>query len=298
MGLQVEQLLEPDLFGRPTAVLSIAVAGSNINLENSKASLLVDARRHENVASQLLAAVASVSVTAATLLKQVHLDYTSLQGCGSACLEESLKKALVATGATYAPGAGALKGVVSFDGVDLPISSTAGQLWATELATLYQTAQDVAQDHVRSTQQGSARTARVLLECSLVSLQAVGQAVGEDSSQYRAATNITMKLVQNVQQLLLDAYDNKMVTQVALLGKVPEPFDSVTGLVQWQEAHRRKLLQSLPASNSLTNAQWSERATAVTSFLVLLAGAFGGVQCLTHMNFKRDTLLFGSAKSD
>lgn len=61
------------------------------DLENSKASLLVDARRHENVASQLLAAVASVSVTAATLLKQVHLDYTSLQGCGSACLEESLK---------------------------------------------------------------------------------------------------------------------------------------------------------------------------------------------------------------
>lgn len=171
---------------------------------------------------------------------------------------------------------------------------------------------------------------------------------------------------------------SRMVTQVALLGKVPEPFDSVAGLVQWQEAHRRKLLQSkswsfcprplcmrlsvlpsctawvhlcrlildcgcciayriavltevcnatafcgfacnldksndlgssvthlgfsasagLPASNSLTNAQWSERATAVTSFLVLLAGAFGGVQCLTHMNFKRDTLLFGSAKSD
>lgn len=55
----------------------------------------------------------------------------------------------MATGATYAPGTGALKGVVSFEGVDLPISSTAGQLWSTELATLYQTAQDVAQDHVR-----------------------------------------------------------------------------------------------------------------------------------------------------
>ena len=54
----------------------------------------------------------------------------------------------------------------------------------------------------------------------------------------------------------------------------------------------------VPGSNSLTNLQWSERATAVMSFLVLLAGALGGVQCLTHMNFKRDTLLFGSAKSD
>ena len=30
VGLQVEQLLEPDLFSRPTAVLSIAIAGSDI----------------------------------------------------------------------------------------------------------------------------------------------------------------------------------------------------------------------------------------------------------------------------
>ena len=58
------------------------------------------------------------------------------------------------------------------------------------------------------------------------------------------------------------------------------------------------LTAGLPGDNSLTNLQWSERATAVMSFLVLLAGALGGVQCLTHMNFKRDTLLFGSAKSD
>ena len=36
----------------------------------------------------------------------------------------------------------------------------------------------------------------------------------------------------------------RMTTQVALLGKVPEPFDSVKGLVQWQDAHRRNLLQS------------------------------------------------------
>ena len=51
-------------------------------------------------------------------------------------------------------------------------------------------------------------------------------------------------------------------------------------------------------SNSLTNAQWSERATAVVAFLVLLFGALAGVQCLTNMHFKRDTLLFGSAKQD
>ena len=35
-----------------------------------------------------------------------------------------------------------------------------------------------------------------------------------------------------------------MATQVALLGNVPEPGNSVQGLVRWQEAHRRQLLQS------------------------------------------------------
>ena len=60
-----------------------------------------------------------------------------------------------------------------------------------------------------SSQQGRAKSERALLECSLVSLQAIQQAVGVESSQYKAATKITMKLVQIVQQLLSDAYDSR-----------------------------------------------------------------------------------------
>lgn len=111
--MQVEQLLQPDLFSRPTAVLSIAIAGSSIgrlrgefvfrtaprqsmhtllaDLTSSKASFRVDGGNPETVASQTLAAVASQGLTAATAVKQVQLDYTSLQSCGNACLEESLK---------------------------------------------------------------------------------------------------------------------------------------------------------------------------------------------------------------
>lgn len=158
----------------------------------------VDGGATDSQASQVLAAVAAPSLTEDSSVKHISLDYTNLQGCGSACLEESLKvlcisccivqhcnqlqhsgycisysllqkcpqqqhtlakllfaycqclqKALAAIGATYYAGAGSLKGVVSYEGVDLPISSTAGQLWATELAALYQTAQDAAQEHVR-----------------------------------------------------------------------------------------------------------------------------------------------------
>ncbi len=58
-------------------------------------------------------------------------------------------------------------------------------------------------------QQGSAEAERALLECSLVSLQAIQQAVGSDSAQYKAASQITMKLVQIVQSLLAHAYDGR-----------------------------------------------------------------------------------------
>ena len=65
-----------------------------------------------------------------------------------------------------------------------------------------------------SIQQGSARSERALLECSLVSLQAIQQAVGVESAQYKAATKITMKLVQIAQQLLSDAYDSRCAYQL------------------------------------------------------------------------------------
>lgn len=58
-------------------------------------------------------------------------------------------------------------------------------------------------------QQGSLDAERALLECSLVSLQAIQQAVGADSAQYRAASKVTMKLVQVIQTLLSNAYDGR-----------------------------------------------------------------------------------------
>jgi len=58
-------------------------------------------------------------------------------------------------------------------------------------------------------QQGSSEAERALLECSLISLQAIQQAVGADSAQYRAASKVTMKLVQIIQTLLSNAYDGR-----------------------------------------------------------------------------------------
>ena len=58
-------------------------------------------------------------------------------------------------------------------------------------------------------QQDSIQAEKALLECSLVSLQAIQQAVGADSVQYKAAAKVSMKLVQIVQGLLSDAYDGR-----------------------------------------------------------------------------------------
>lgn len=136
-------------------------------------------------ASQLVASFAHQGLVAEGAVNSFPLDYTALQGCGRSCLEESLKvpprshshayandvtgaisynaqcvtcisavmsplqRALAAIGATYSPGAGSLNGTVTYDDTSIPLDSTAGQLWATEVATLYQTSQDAAQEQRR-----------------------------------------------------------------------------------------------------------------------------------------------------
>ena len=60
-----------------------------------------------------------------------------------------MQVALTAVGASYSTGAGVLNGSVTYNGVNVPLDSTAGQLWATEMASLYQTAADAAQEHTR-----------------------------------------------------------------------------------------------------------------------------------------------------
>lgn len=60
-----------------------------------------------------------------------------------------VQAAIAAIGATYSSGAGVLNGTVTYKGVAISLDSTAGQLWATEMASLYQAAVDAAQEHHR-----------------------------------------------------------------------------------------------------------------------------------------------------
>ena len=65
--------------------------GCSADLSGSESSVLIDGGTSDSQASQVLAAVASPKLTGDNLVKHVSLDYTSLKGCGSACMEESLK---------------------------------------------------------------------------------------------------------------------------------------------------------------------------------------------------------------
>ena len=79
-----------------------------------------------------------------------------------------------------------------------------------------------------------------------------------------------------------------MATQVVLLGNVPEPFDSVQGLVQWQEAHRRKLLQSkrLNARVCLEYVHACFVFELLQSPATLTMGLFLFQWCWAHMHHK------------
>ncbi|KAK9828754.1 hypothetical protein WJX72_001930 [[Myrmecia] bisecta] len=315
---QVEALIKPNIFARPEALLAIQIAGVDpaVVTKESAAALLGERPQHRvtfNAAAPhtaLVTALRAVAEGTPSRLNYHALDFTGLSGCSDACVEQLLKETLAGLGGSYSPGPGPMTGIVNLPSstsgppVQLDLGSLAERLWATELATLHQTVADVIAEKVRREAQGedSGPAAPELLEATLVGMQGVLEAHGADSAQYAAAWAALVAELRGAQDKLSKAFNNRLVSQISLLGEVPAGKDNMRSLLQWREAHRfRQLLAPVPgytAGNETSPEQWATKAIAWTSFIILLFFTLAGICCLTNMQFKRDSLLYGRAKAD
>eukprot|EP00891_Asterochloris_glomerata_P004754 jgi/Astpho2/4754/fgenesh1_pg.00067_%23_213_t len=309
-GSQLAAVLQPNLFSRPRAVMAVQLAGvssdnsaTQLLLKNSLASAAsfeLSSASNGLPASQLMRAVESVVTEAQQSITHVPLDHSGLLDCSDACLEESLKAALkqCSTGG-YTPGSGSLQGVISLrraDGTSAQLSLTEAsiRLWANELAALYQTGTDAAEEHERRVAQGDARADDpILLEATLVSLQAL-----QGTPEYHVALEATVAVLRSLQQQLARTYDNRVATQIILLGRVPQAATGLKGLAVWKQTHmqRRTLLQSAPSEAS--SVTWSYMAAAVLTFIILAVSIYAAIHCLVNMDASRDSLLYSGAKTD
>lgn len=184
---QAEQVLKPDIFTRPEAVLSLQVAGQTFDVERvaggrtSRQEVLAPGTS----ALQLSAGLQAVSSNAGPELEFHRADFAMMPGCSDACMEALLEDTLLAIGGNYTAGVGGpMRGTarvwlaegpgaqaVSLDLQQLPV-----RLWAAEIAVLRHTASDMATEKARREAQRSQNMGNSwLLEGTIVGLQALSQ---------------------------------------------------------------------------------------------------------------------------
>ncbi|KAK9831814.1 hypothetical protein WJX74_010478 [Apatococcus lobatus] len=313
---QAEQMLKPDIFTRPQAVLSLQVAGQTFDVGQVAGGR---ATRQEAIAQgtsalQLSASLQAVSSSAGPDLEVHRADFATMPGCSDACLEALLEESLLAIGGNYTVGVGGpMRGVarvwqsegseaqaVSLDLQQLPV-----RLWAAEIAVLRHTASELATEKARREAQRVQRGGSSwLLEGTVVGLQALSQDGQTSPAQAAGAQLALQTTIRQAQDMLSLAFADRLVTQVVMLAEVPTFTSSLQDLLQWRAASLRtspspirSLGGTLP-SGGRNSLNWQTDASAWLSFILIVAFLAAGIHCLTNMQFKKDSLLYGRAKAD
>ncbi|KAK9841032.1 hypothetical protein WJX81_006614 [Elliptochloris bilobata] len=319
---EVEAALKPDLFARPQALLSINFAG----VDPDDAALLAElaggkpirsasfagaaSPRASPSAAQLVRAVGAVGANGgaeSAALEHFPLDHTALPTCGEACMEELLKEALAAQGASYAPGAGPLSGTVTLGvgdaSVALDIKGLAERLWAVELAALHRSAADAAAEERRRNAQEPGRVPTpALLQATLVSPQALRASLGAADPRADAAVAMLAKAAAAAHAAVSEASGGRAAMHAALLGDVPVTGTGLKPLLQWQDAHRRRLQgtgtgASTPEEQA-ASVNWATSSAAWATAIILVFFALVSCYTLANMRFKLDSLLYSRQKAE
>lgn len=84
-----------------------------------------------------------------------------------------------------------------------------------------------------------------LLEATLLSMQALQEAYGTSSAEFRAAWQALRSFIASIPDTVASAYGDRVAQQISLLGRVASPGkDGLYGLLQWRDHHRRRHLLS------------------------------------------------------
>jgi hypothetical protein len=298
ISAQVGRIVKASPFDKPEAIAVLVLAGLE---KGSGASGHTYTMASKEDALKSLAAVGEASG-----VEHISLDVTSLSGCGDICLETLLQESIVGLGldANYTPGPGSLKGslLVRADGEEaaFDLGQVADRLLAIEVGSTWRATLDAAAQ--RDTRQ-SGDTRPVLLERALVSAQAVKDAYGVDSPQYRAACCLLHKAIDFAVEQLRTAYKGGIVIVKASIdsSEMKSGAQDLVGLLNWStQSHKptRSLLQANASSDDSYLESFIAWVVMWGTFFLLLFFALSGCHCLKSMKFKQDSLLYGKSKAE
>jgi len=139
----------------------------------------------------------------------------------------------------------------------------------------------------------------------MVGLQAVSQGGKSSLAEYAGAELAVQASIRQAHNILSRAFTDRVATQVVMLAEVPTFVRGLQGLLQWRAVSLRNPSASLSSSLGGTlpsggrdSLNWQTDSSAWLSFIVIVVFLAAGILCLTNMQFKKDSLLYGRAKAD
>ncbi|KAK9853600.1 hypothetical protein WJX84_012419 [Apatococcus fuscideae] len=310
-------VLKADIFTRPQAVLAVQMAGKPFDLRSMAGGRTSrqEALTESTSALELSASLQAVSAAAQSGLDVYRADYATLPGCSDACMEALLQEALLAIGGNYTVGVGGpMRGVARVwqaegaggPAVELDLQQLPIRLWAAEIAVLRHTASEMATEKIRREAQSAQSVGSSwLLEATMVGLQAVSQGDKSSLAEYAGAELAVQASIRQAHNILSRAFTDRVATQVVMLAEVPTFVRGLQGLLQWRAVSLRNPSASLSSSLGGTlpsggrdSLNWQTDSSAWLSFIVIVVFLAAGILCLTNMQFKKDSLLYGRAKAD
>lgn len=187
--------------------------------------------------------------------------------------------------------------------VALNLSEVADRLLAIELASTWRTTLDaVAQKEMRAEMEVAGARPQ-LLERALVSAQAVKDAYGAESPQYRVACCLLHKATDFIAERLQAAYKDRLVVVKTSIdsSEMKNGAQDLVGLFNWSTQSQRttrSLLQAKASADDTYIESFIAWIVMWGTFLLLLFFAISGCHCLKSMKFKQDSLLYGKSKAE
>uniref|UniRef100_A0A061RZ47 DUF7794 domain-containing protein n=1 Tax=Tetraselmis sp. GSL018 TaxID=582737 RepID=A0A061RZ47_9CHLO len=223
LSSQVDQIVEPSVFHRPSAVLHLNIAG----LDKGHSAVLMNSTRRTAVhevnsnADSVVQGIDTVFPSFKDSVMHYPLDFNAMQGCDASCMERSLSEAMSHIGCEYRTASGAMDGTMRIATdkgvVELDLSNEADRTYAMELAALHKAVDDV----VSETRTGAAAASRELpkyLDCTMMGMQLMRDTYGPDSDQFHAAHHALGGLTHCLMDDLWSCHGNRAYGQMTLLG--------------------------------------------------------------------------------
>lgn len=304
---KVGRIVKASPFNKPEAIAVLLLAGLQTgSTEFGSAGV----SQTLTVASKDSALEALAAVGQAGGVEHISLDIASLSGCGDICLETLLQESILGLGldANYTPGAGSLKGKLSVriegEEVVLDLEEVADRLLSIELASTWRTSLDAAAEkRRRAGLEVPEYSQPQLIERALVSGQAMKDAYGADSAQYRVACCLLHKTVDFAVRQLHAAYNDRIAVVTVSLdsSEMMDGAKDLVSLFNWSTQSQRttrSLLQAHALGDDFSIENFVAWIVMWGTFLLLLFFALSGCHCLRSMKFKQDSLLYGKNKTE